>query len=372
VTAPLESVSIRERTQTQEAAMGASTAGTQGSGLPPSLALYQMAIGHYFSRALCLAVKLGIADLLKDGPRSYRELAEATATHAPSLNRMLRLLASAGVFAEEDNGRFALTPLGQYLRSDLPGSARYMLLLFAGDGVQDAWRDLEYCVRTGNPAFKRTAPDSNPFAQIAENPQQAAVFDEAMATFAPVTAAAMAAAYDFSAFRTIVDVGGGNGALLIGILKACPNLRGIVFDRPDAAARARTRIADAGLASRCEAVGGDFFESVPRGADAYLLKHVIHDWDDEKAAAILRNCRRAMSPQARLLIAEGIYPPRIEQSEICRGAAANDLNMLVATGGRQRSEAEFRALYSAAGFRLTKIVPTPARLSVIEGEPAAD
>jgi orsellinic acid C2-O-methyltransferase len=350
--------------------VGAST-GTQPPAAPPSLALYQMAVGHYFSRALCLAVKLGLADLLKDDARHYSDLAAATETHAPSLNRMLRLLASAGVFVEHDGGKFALAPLGQYLRADVPGSVRFTMLLFAGDGVQDAWRELEYCVRTGNPAFKRNAPDATPFSQIDQNPQMAAVFDEAMATFAPMTAAAMAATYDFSSFRTLIDLGGGNGAIMIGILKACPQLRGIVFDRPNAAARARDKIAEAGLSARCEVVGGDFFESVPRGGDAYLLKHVIHDWDDERAMAILTNCRRAMNAQSKLLIAEGVYPPRIDQSDLSRGAAANDLNMLVATGGRARSESEFRALYAAAGFRLTRIVPTPARLSVIEGVPVA-
>ncbi len=352
--------------------MTASGVGVQPSAAANPIALYQMAVGHYFSRALCLAVKLGVAELLRDGPRHYTELALATETHAPSLNRMMRLLASAGVFAEEDGGNFALTPLGQYLRADVPGSMRFTLLLFAGDGVQDAWSNLEYCVRTGNPAFKRTSPNATPFAQIDQDPKMAAVFDDAMATFAPMTAAAIATAYDFSPFRTIVDVGGGNGALLIGILMACPHLRGIVLDRRATADRARQRIADAGLASRCEAIGGDFFESVPRGGDVYLLKHVIHDWDDDHAAAILRNCRRAIGTNGRLLIAEGVYPERIDQSDVSRGAAANDLNMLVATGGRARTEAEFRALYAAVGFRLTRIVPTAARLSVIEGLPVAD
>jgi len=188
-----------------------------------------------------------------------------------------------------------------------------------------------------------------------------------MATFAPITSAAVAAAYDFSAFGTIVDVGGGNGALLIGILKANPNLRGIVFDQPHAANRATDKIAAEGLSSRCHAGGGDFFKEVPSGADACVVKHVIHDWDDARAVAILKNCRRAMGPNGKLLIVEGVYPPAIDQSDASRGAAANDVNMLVCTGGRQRSEAEFRALYDAAGFKLTRIVPTTARVCVIEG-----
>jgi len=324
--------------------------------LPPQMALYQMAIGHYLSRALHLAAKLGVADLLKDGARRAEELAEATDTHAPSLRRVLRFLASVGVFEERWDGRF-------------PGSSRAMVLLFAGIGIQDSWKELEWCVRTGEPAYrKRGATD--PFAEMAKDPAQAANFDAAMADFTKMTAVAVAAAYDFTPFRTIVDVGGGNGALLLGILRATPRLEGIVFDRPDVVERAAKEIAASGLGDRCRAAGGDFFVEVPNGADAYVLKHVIHDWDDARARTILANCRGAMPRDGRLLLVEGVYPPRIDGSFESRGAAANDLNMLVSTGGRQRSEAEFRSLYADAGLRLTRIVPTPARVCVIEGAPA--
>jgi SAM-dependent methyltransferase/predicted transcriptional regulator len=328
-----------------------------------------MAVGHYFSRALALVAKLNIVDLLSDGPRHYGDLAKATATHAQSLNRVMRLMASVGVFEEQNNGNFALTPLGEPLRTGVPGSMRSMVLLFAGVAIQDGWKELEYCVSSGEPAFRRNSPHADPFAQFAANPEQAKVFDEAMATFAPITAAAIAAAYDFASFGKLVDVGGGNGALLIGILKANLNPSGIVFDLPHAADKARAKIAEAGLQSRCDALGGDFFKEVPSGADAYIIKHVIHDWDDDRAIAILKNIRRAMGPNGKLLIAEGIYPPHIDQTDLGRGAAANDVNMLVSTGGRQRSEAEFRSLYDAAGFILTRIIPAPARLSLIEGVP---
>jgi len=334
--------------------------------LPPQAALYQLGIGHYFSNALHLVTKLGIAELLADGPRHADDLAQATATHAPSLRRVLRLLASVGVFAERDEGAFALTPLGECLRPGVPGSARAMVLLFTGDRIQDAWRDLEYCVRTGNPVFRKRGLD-DPFSDLARTPEEAANFDAAMADFTALTAVAVAAAYDFASLRTVVDVGGGNGALLIGILGAHPHLRGIVFDRPGAAERAAKQIADRGLASRCEAVGGDFFADVPHGADAYILKHVIHDWDDERAVAILASCHRAMPDTGKLLVVEGVYPSRIDPSVESRGAAANDVNMLVNTGGRQRSEAEFRSLYDAAGFVLTRIVSTAAPVRVIEG-----
>jgi hypothetical protein len=339
--------------------------GTQSPGLPPQLVLYQMATGHYVSGALHLAAKLGLADLLKDGPRHYGELAQATTTNAAALNRVMRLLASVGIFEEQENGRFTLTPLGVPLRAGVPGSKRASVMLFAGERIPDSWKDLEYCVQTGEPAYRRrgvTDPFDDPVRA-----DEAATFDAAMADFTRLAAIAVAAAYEFAPLHTLVDVGGGNGALLIGILRAHPTLRGTVFDRREAAERATQQIADAGLAERCEAVGGDFFTEVPGGGDAYLLKHVIHDWDDDRAVTILRNCHRAMGADGRLLIVEGVYPPRVEQSLESWGAAANDVNMLVCTGGRQRSEAEFRTLFEAAGFRLTTIVPTPARVSVVEG-----
>jgi SAM-dependent methyltransferase len=335
--------------------------------LPPGIQLYQMAIGHYVSRALDLAARLGVADLLAAGPRPVAELAAKTQTDAAALRRVLRLLVSVGVFSEPERETFGLTPVGELLRGDVPGSARASVMLFAGVAIQDSWKELEYCVRTGQPAFRKHSPDADPFSGMSE--EDTRVFDAAMATFAPATAAAMAAAYDFAQFGTVMDVGGGNGAILIGLLTANPGLRGIVFDRAGAAERAREKLAAAGLSGRCEVAAGDFFRAVPEGADAYLLKHVIHDWNDAQAAAILRNVRRAMQPGARLLIAEGVYPPNIDGSLESRGAAANDVNMLVATGGRQRSEEEFRSLYRAAGFELTKIVPTAARLALIEGAP---
>jgi hypothetical protein len=334
--------------------------------LPPQAALYQLGIGHYITNALHLAVKLGVADLLKDGPRHADELARATQTHAPSLRRVLRLLSSVDVFEERENGAFALTSMGECLRAGVPGSARAMVMLFTGERVQDAWRDLEYCVRTGNPVYRKRGLD-DPFKDPARTPEDDANFDAAMADYTALVSMAVAAVYDFAPLHTLVDVGGGNGALLIGLLRAHRHLRGIVFDQPHAAERAQKAIAEHGLSERCDAVGGDFFKEVPRGGDAYVLKHVIHDWDDQRALGILVNCRRAMPDAGKLLTVEGVYPPRIEPSLEGRRAAANDVNMLVNTGGRQRSEAEFHALYDAAGFALTRIVPTPAAVSIVEG-----
>jgi hypothetical protein len=338
----------------------------------PQRALYQMAVGHYLSRAICLAAKLRIADQLKDGPRCFGDLARAIGADPTSLNRVMRLLASAGVFEEQDDGNFALTALGQCLREDVPGSARALVMMFAGDRQQDAWKDLEYCVRTGEPSFRKRGFDDI-FAEMARNPQEVANFDAAMADSTRLVSIAVAAAYDFRSLRTLVDVGGGNGALLMGILQANPRLHGIVFDQPAVAERARQRIAESGLADRCEAIGGDFFKEVPSGADAYILKYIIIDWSDDLALTILRSCRGAMATNGKLLIVEGIYPSRIDQSNESRGAATNDVNMLVDTGGRLRSEAEFHSLLERAGFQLTRIVPMQSEaalvVSVIEAVP---
>jgi len=324
-----------------------------------------MVTGYYISRAIYVAATLGIADLLAHGPQPSSTLAKATGTHAESLTRVLRLLASVGVFTEQDDRCFALTPLGECLRTGVPGSMRSAAILFAGI-TQEAWRDLLYSVRTGEPAFHHVfGMDS--FSYMAQHPEEAANFDEAMADFTKGIAIAVAATYDFSQFGTIVDVGGGNGMFLEAVLKAHPTLRGVLFDMPHVAERAQQRIEAVGLAERCKAVGGDFFLEVPSGGEAYILKHVIHDWGDARAVTILKNCHRAMGPQGKLLIVEGVYPSHIDQSDASRGAASNDVNMLVCTGGRQRSEAEFRSLYGAAGFTLTRIVPIQATSSVIEG-----
>jgi precorrin-6B methylase 2 len=331
--------------------------------------LYQLAVGHYLSRSLALATQLSLADHIAAGTRTAEALAAATEMHAPSLRRVLRLLASAGVFVEATDGSFGLTPLGDLLRADVAGSMKDVVSLFAGVSIQDGWRELEFCVRTGLPGFKKDAPNADAFDVFRADPEAEAIFDRAMAAFTSQTAVAVAAAYDFAKLGTVMDVGGGNGALLIGILTAVPTLRGIVFDRPNVAERARAAIAAAGLSSRLDVAAGSFFEPLPRGPDAYMLKHVIHDWSDRDATAILRRCREAMTEHGTLLIVEGLYPERVDTSQEARGAAMNDVNMLVSAGGRQRSEAELRELLAAGGFALTRIVPTMARVHVIEGAP---
>jgi SAM-dependent methyltransferase len=332
----------------------------------PRLALFQLITGHYVSRAIYVAAKLNIADLLVDGPRRVEDLAAATATDAPSLNRLLRLLASAGVFAETDLGTFALTPMGDFLRSSQAGSYRATALLFAGP-MMAAWDELLYAVQTGKPTFER-ALGADPFRYMAAHPEEAAIFNDAMTSGSTHTARGVPAAYDFSSFTTVVDAGGGHGVLLDAILKANPGVRGVLFELPHVAEGAKKAFAEAGLAGRCEVVTGDFFESVPAGADAYILKSVIHDWDDARSIQILKNCHRAMAPQGKLLLVELVLPARVDRSLWSQIGTGSDVNMLVNIGGRERTDADFAALYAAAGFRLTRIVPVPGSLSsVLEG-----
>jgi hypothetical protein len=335
--------------------------------VPPRLALFQMITGHYVSRAIWVAAKLGIADLLADGPRPGAQLAASAGVHAPSLHRVMRLLASVGVFAENENGGFALTPIGEWLQSG-PGSSSPVALLFAEPNIMRAWGDLLYSVETGNTAFDHVF-GMDVFAYLAAHPEEAAVFNRAMTAVTAPVAGMAAAAYDFSQFTHIVDVGGGQGALLTAILKSNPALRGTLFDLPHVTESARPLLAAAGLAARCEISSGDFFHAVPAGADAYIVKHVIHDWDDERSTAILKNCRRAMAPQGKLLLVETVLPERIAPSPMNFIATGSDVNMLVNAGGRERTETEFRALVDAAGFRLTRIVPTQSLSSVIEATP---
>jgi SAM-dependent methyltransferase len=333
--------------------------------LPPPIALFRLATGFYVSSALYVVAKLGIADLMTDGPTASAKLAKAAGVHAGALHRVMRLLVSAGVFTEDAEEQFVLTPIGACLRSSGPGSVRSGILLFGGL-TQKAWGELLYCVETGNPGFTQ-AYGKDSFAYMEEHPELAAMFDEAMASFTKQLVAAVVGTYDFSGFGAIMDVGGGNGELLAGVLKANPALRGVLFDQPHVIERARKKIGDLGLADRYSLASGDFFKELPGGCDAYMFKHVIHDWNDEQAAAILRSCHRVAKPGAKLLIVEGVYPVRIDQSETSKSVTGNDVNMLVCTGGRERSESEFHALFAAAGFRFSRVVPTQSRVSVVEG-----
>jgi ubiquinone/menaquinone biosynthesis C-methylase UbiE len=332
--------------------------------IPPHVQVRDLVIGSWKAQAVYVAARLALADLVKDGPRSAEDLAKATGTHAPSLYRLLRALASIGIFAEQGDGRFASTPLAECLRSDLPGGQRALAIMM-GEEHYGTWAELLYSIQTGRPAFDHCYGQPV-FEYLADHPDAAKTFDAAMTGIHGPETRAMAAAYDFSAFGTLVDIGGGNGSLLVEVLRQHPALKGILFDRQHVIERARENLRAAGLDNRCQVVAGDFFQSVPEGGDAYLMRHIIHDWDDDQSNTILKNCRRAMKGKSRLLVVENVIPPG---NNPCFGKWL-DLNMLALPGGKERTTAEYQALYAAAGFRLTRVVPTQMEISLIEGEPA--
>ena len=327
----------------------------------PQEQISRMLTGYWITQALYVAAKLGLADLLKDGPRTADGLASATKSHSRSVYRLLRGLASVGVFVEDEQHRFSLTPLAECLQSDRPGSQR-SLAIMAGEEHYHAFGELLYSVQTGKVAFDKLY-GMPVFDFLQKHPEQAKVFDEAMVGVHGRETAAMLDAYDFSGIRVLADIGGGNGNVLTAVLRKHPAMRGILFDLPSVAERAKLNIQAGGLRDRCQVIGGTFFGAVPNGADGYLLRHIIHDWDDEKSTTILKNIHRAMGQDARLLVVESVIPPGNDPSF----GKLLDLAMLVIPGGEERPEEEYRRLYKAAGFRLARIVPTMAEVSVIEG-----
>jgi len=327
----------------------------------PGMRLDQMICGYWTSQAIYVAAKLGIADLLKDGPRTAHDLAAQTATHEKSLYRLLRALASLGIFAEDDNRRFALTPDAESLRRDVPGS-QWATAVMVGEEQYRAWAELLYGIRTGGNAFEKVFQKPL-FEFLSDHPDKAAVFDQAMVGIHGRETAAILDAYDFSSFAAVTDIGGGNGSMLSGLLGRYPALHGTLFDLPGVIERARKNIEAAGLANRVHLVAGDFFANVPSGADAYVLRHIIHDWDDAQALRILENVRREMHEDGRLLVIESVIPPGNEPFF----GKLLDLAMLVSPGGQERTAEEYHDLYGKAGFRLAHIVPTQAEVSVIEG-----
>jgi O-methyltransferase/methyltransferase family protein len=330
--------------------------------MPPQLAVLQMASGYWVSRSIYVAAKLGIADLLKDSPKSCDELATATGTNAPSLYRVLRALASLGVFAETQPNHFTLTPLAACLQSDVPNSFRAFVIML-GEEQYRAWGELMHSVQTGGSSFEHIY-GMNLYEYLAQNPESAKIFDEAMTNLSVTEIAGIAASYDFSSIQTLVDVGGGEGLLIASILKSNPTLKGVLFDRPDVIERAKPFLEAEGLLERCQLAAGNFFESVPEGGDAYILKHIILDWDDERAIGILKRCHKVMPDNGKLLVAEQVMPPG---NQPFMGKFL-DLHMLAVTsGGRERTEAEYRALFEKAGFKLTRVFPTQEEVSILEG-----
>jgi ubiquinone/menaquinone biosynthesis C-methylase UbiE len=330
---------------------------------PVNYAVFKMACGYWISQSLYVVTKLGIPDLLAGGPKTAEELAAATSTDGPSLYRVLRALATQSVFVEDPSRRFRQTPISECLL-DRPGSQRAMVVMM-GEEHYRAYGDLMYSVRTGKPCFDHVY-GMPIFDYLSKHPEAAATFDAAMTGIHGRETAAMIDAYDFSKFRTVIDIGGGNGTVLRTVLEKHSSMQGVLYDLPHVIDRARPGLAASPAGSRCQLVGGSFFESVPEGADAYMMRHIIHDWNDEQCRTILGHCRRAMKPEARLLVIDAVIKPGNEP----QFSKFLDITMLALPGGKERTEAEFRTLFQSAGFELTRIVPTTSEVSIIEGKPA--
>lgn len=336
------------------------TADEPGHG-PPSAALAQIMTSGLAAQAVSVAAELGVADLLSEGPRSVGELAQQTGTHAPSLQRLLRFLASLGIFAQDERGHVGLTPLAAPLCADAPGSLQALSRLMGGPVVRHAMGGLVHSVRTGEAAIPQ-AYGMSLWAYLAQHPEQAALFNDHFTTQSERQIPAILEAYDFAGIGTLVDVGGGHGALLSAILSAHPGQHGILYDQPDVVAGAAPVLAAAGLADRITARGGDVFASVPEGGDAYVIKNVLHNWDDEQASVILSNVQRVLRPGGRLLLIEHVIHP----GNAPQYGTLLDLMMLALFGSRERTVAEWEALLNASGFHVAQILPTRAELSVIE------
>jgi len=329
--------------------------------LAPSDVMLALVTDYWVSQAAGVAARLGVADHLADGPRGGDELARAVGAHPQALHRVLRLLASRGVFSQPTPGVFALTPLGETLRSDTPGSVRNYAITVTAPGHWLPWGRLLDSVRTGTP-MAREALGMDLFDFYAQHPEEAGFFSAAMGDLSALAASELVRVYDCTTARTIADVGGAHGVLLAAALRANPRARGILFDLPHVIATAAAALDAQGVAERCELVSGDFFAAVPEGADLHILKLIVHDWDDERATQLLTNCHRALPPGGKLLLVEMVLP-----SDNRPGLAqALDLTMLVLLSGRERTEAEYRDLLGGAGFRLERVIPTRSMFSVIE------
>jgi hypothetical protein len=322
---------------------------------------------YWQSQLVYVAAKLGIADVLVDGPLTVDQIAARVGAHPPYLKRVLRALASLGIFAADPHGRFHLNRLSQTLRSDHPESLRDFALMLVDDYNWSAWGALEHAVRTGSSAFEHVhgAPA---FPWMQEHPDKEQMFSASMASLSVMENAAVARSYAFGKLERIVDVGGAHGHLLVTILRSYIKLRGVLFDQPQVVGEAAQAgfVTAPDVSARCEVAAGDFFESVPAGADAYVMKYIIHDWDDERCVRILSNCRKAMPGDGRVLVVDHVVAPgnRFDWGKLL------DINMMVMLGSKERTKEEFRQLFTRAGLRLKRVIRTGTTLSILEGLPA--
>jgi hypothetical protein len=326
----------------------------------PAVQLLQLISGYWLTQCVAVAAELGVADALAGGPLDVDTLAARVGADAGALHRLLRALASLGVFAGDADG-YALTPLGECLRRDAEDSLRSLAIMRGSEWQWRAWRDLRGSVRTGVGAFERVHGQPL-FDWLAQHPAESAVFGAAITGHTAQMGRALAGACDLSGVATLVDVGGGHGVILAALLGRHPQLRGTLLEQPHVLRETQTAGVLNACAGRVDLVGGDFFESVPAGADAYLLSHVLHDWDDDPAVRILETVRAAMRPASRLLIAEMVVP----EDDAPHFSKLLDLEMLVMLGGRERTLAEYRRLLDAAGLQLLDVQPTPSPVSVLE------
>lgn len=330
--------------------------------MPPEALMMQMTMGFIVSQGISVAAKLYLADQLADGAKTLSQLAEKTNTHEPSLYRLLRALTSVGVFQKNSDGRYENSPLSETLRSDHPHSLRAAAHMICDREHWNAHGNLLHSVKTGETAFDHTF-GMPVFPYFAENPEVAEIFDNAMTSFSAPVAAAVAAVYDFSDAETIADIGGGHGLLLAMALKTNPNAKGILFDQPQVVDGAGKVLENEGVAERVKTVGGNFFEAVPVEADVYLMKFIIHDWNDEQSIQILSNIARSAKPGAKLLLVETV----VEEDDATPSMSkVMDLNMLAMTSGKERTPTEYAALFEKAGFKFTRVIPTPSPMQIVE------
>jgi hypothetical protein len=326
--------------------------------------LMRLINGYQVSQALYVAATLGVADQLQDGPRPYDAVAEACQAHPPSLYRLLRALAAVGVFHESGNKEFSLTPLGVCLTSDAQGSTRNYARWIGQRGQWGSWGNLLHSIRSGESALGFTF-GTDAWTYRMQHPDEQAVFDSAMTGNSRTEAQAVVEAYDFSRFGCVVDIGGGQGRLLRTILLACPGSRGILFDQPQVIASAEKASSSPELGQRCQLVAGSFFDSVPAGGDVYVMKAILHDWDDRASIDILRTCRRAMSGTATLIVVERVIGPPNEMPE----GKFSDLNMMVQYAAMERTRQEFDNLLNDSGLKMIDVIPTRASQSIIVAQP---